>query len=95
MSRFSEAPADGGISYTAQEDEARERAEELEREAYLLQLDHDVRSRVKDLFGLWRNDGSSQEMKTAGQALVWWALREGVRRAESGQHAEWILETEK
>jgi hypothetical protein len=92
--RFDPAPADGGISLDAQEDEARERDEEERRDAYLAALDREIRAHARDVVGILRMDGSKYELLKAVSDVIYWGVREGVKRAESGQVAEWILDTE-
>lgn len=95
MTRFDPAPADGGISYAAQEDEARERAEELEREAYLVELRNELFKRADTLartLGPVAEHPLSRVRQMILRELVL-AVKDGVTRAESGRHAEWILET--
>lgn len=95
MNRWETAPADGGISREAQEEEARERMAEIERDRYLRLMAARVRQERDRVLGILRTDGSKRDLQTAVDTALWWALRFGVSAAESGQHAEWILETDK
>jgi hypothetical protein len=94
MSRFDSAPADGGISLSTQEDEARERADEESRDVFMFDLHRRIDERARAAMHRIGPADQAREVRRIVKDEIYHWLREGVRIAEVGQHAEWILDTE-
>ena len=92
MNRWDPAPPDGGISIDHQQAEAEARRKERDRERYLTDLDDDYRERATVLLHAIRVCQSAESTHKVLLIALEGAMRDGVRRAENGRKAEWILE---